>query len=59
MPETRRLSTRALSLYRVKVTEDEVPWDDIAFASVRFGLEAWFEDRRLGRPRLHMTAFHP
>lgn len=41
------------------VKEEDVPWDDIAFASVRFGLEAWFEDRRLGRPRLHMTAFHP
>lgn len=41
------------------VSEDEIPWDEIAFASVRFGLEAWLEDRRSGRPRLHMTAFHP
>jgi ADP-ribose pyrophosphatase YjhB (NUDIX family) len=41
------------------VTEDEIPWDEIAFASVRFGLEAWLEDRRSGRPRLHMTSFHP
>jgi ADP-ribose pyrophosphatase YjhB (NUDIX family) len=41
------------------VSEDEIPWDDIAFASVRFGLEAWLEDRRSGRSRLHMTAFHP
>ena len=47
------------SLEARMVAEDEIPWDDIAFASVRFGLETWLEDRRLGRPRLHMTAFHP
>ncbi len=41
------------------IDPDDIPWDDIAFASVRFGLEAWLEDRRTGRPRLHMTAFHP
>lgn len=41
------------------IDPDDIPWDDIAFASVRFGLEAWLEDRRTGRPRLHTTAFHP
>lgn len=39
-------------------TEDEIPWDDIAFPSVRFALETWLEDRRLGRTGLlHMTTF--
>ncbi len=37
--------------------EEEIPWDDIAFPSVRFALEVWFEDRRQGRAGLHMTAF--
>ena len=41
------------------IETDDIPWDDIAFASVRFGLEAWLEDRRTGRPRLHTTAFRP
>ena len=35
----------------------EIPWDDIAFPSVRFALETWLEDRRQGRIGLHMTAF--
>lgn len=38
--------------------EDEIPWDDIAFPSVRFALESWLEDRRQGRTGyLHMTTF--
>jgi ADP-ribose pyrophosphatase YjhB (NUDIX family) len=37
--------------------EEEIPWDDIAFPSVRFALEVWLEDRRQGRAGLHMTAF--
>jgi ADP-ribose pyrophosphatase YjhB (NUDIX family) len=41
------------------IEPDDIPWEDIAFASVRFGLEAWLEDRRTGRPRLHTTAFRP
>jgi ADP-ribose pyrophosphatase YjhB (NUDIX family) len=41
------------------IEPDDIPWDDIAFASVRFGLEAWLEDRRTGQPRLHTTAFRP
>ena len=36
--------------------EDEIPWDEIAFASVRFALESWIEDRRNGEARLHETA---
>ncbi len=41
------------------IDPEDIPWDDIAFASVRFGLEAWLEDRRTGRPRMHTTAFRP
>ena len=41
------------------IEPNDIPWEDIAFASVRFGLEAWLEDRRTGRPRLHTTAFRP
>ena len=37
--------------------EEEIQWDEIAFPSVRFALETWFEDRRLKKPRLHTTAW--
>ena len=33
--------------------EDEIPWNDIAFASVRFALERYFEDRRERHERMH------
>jgi ADP-ribose pyrophosphatase YjhB (NUDIX family) len=39
--------------------EEEIPWDEIAFPSVRFALETWLEDRRLGQFRLHTTAWRP
>lgn len=38
-------------------TEDEIPWDEIAFPSVRYSLGAWLDDRREGVERLHHTAF--
>lgn len=31
-------------------SEDEIPWDDIAFKTTRETLRCFFEDRRLGRP---------
>lgn len=34
-------------------TEAEVPWDDIAFPTVRFTLERFFADRRRGQFGLH------
>ena len=43
-PET--METR---LYR----EDEIPWDDIAFRTVRETLERFFADRRLGQFPVH------
>jgi ADP-ribose pyrophosphatase YjhB (NUDIX family) len=34
-------------------TEAEIPWDDIAFASVRFALERYFHDRRVHAEGIH------
>lgn len=49
-------SAGAESLDVALVTEAEVPWDEIAFPSVRFTLEHYFADRRAGRPFvLHTT----
>ena len=36
-------------------SEDEVPWPELAFPSVRFTLERWFADRREGRRELHFA----
>lgn len=36
--------------------EHEVPWDEIAFRTVRETLQRFFEDRRLGRPYALHTA---
>jgi ADP-ribose pyrophosphatase YjhB (NUDIX family) len=33
--------------------EDEIPWDEIAFRTVRETLQAFFDDRRKGRFELH------
>ncbi len=35
--------------------EDDIPWDDLAFPSVRFALEKYLEDRREQVERLHVT----
>ena len=34
-------------------TEDQIPWDEIAFRTVRETLEHYFEDRRQGRFHFH------
>lgn len=39
------------------VDEDEVPWDDLAFATVRFTLKRFFEDRRRGQFQFHTEDF--
>ena len=35
--------------------EREIPWDELAFPVIHEALERFFEDRRLGRPRMHMS----
>lgn len=39
-------------------TEDEIPWDEIAFRTVERTLRWFFEDRRTGRDKLHVDAIH-
>jgi len=41
------------SLETALYEETAIPWDDIAFASIRFALEHYFADRRAGTERLH------
>ena len=33
--------------------EDEIPWDELAFRTVKKTLECWWEDRRAGRFEVH------
>ena len=41
-------------------TEAEIPWDEIAFASVRFALERYYADRREQLERIHFhDIVHP
>lgn len=46
------------SLETELVHVDEIPWDELAFPSVRFTLERFIEDRRSGQYALHTTAIH-
>ena len=46
------------SLETKLVEEAEIPWAEIAFPSVRFTLERYLEDRRLGRFGFHITTWH-
>jgi len=39
--------------------EAEIPWDQIAFASVRNTLTRYYEDRRNGEYRFHMGTIEP
>ena len=39
------------------VPEERIPWDDIAFPSVRFTLERYLEDRRAGSFGFHITTW--
>jgi len=38
------------------VTIDEIPWDELAFRTVRRGLELWVQDRRTGSYGTHTEA---
>ena len=40
-------------------TENDVPWDDLAFATVRNTLRHYFADRRSGEFRFHMGTIAP
>ena len=37
--------------------EDKIPWDEIAFSSVKFSLENFFRDRAAGEPGLHLGGY--
>jgi len=39
-------------------TEDEIPWDKLAFRTVERTLRWYFEDRRNGNGKLHVDAIH-
>ena len=39
--------------------EDEIPWDEIAFITVRRTLRHYFDDRRSGEFRFHMGTIDP
>jgi ADP-ribose pyrophosphatase YjhB (NUDIX family) len=40
--------------------EAQIPWDDIAFPSIRFALRCYFEDRRAALELLHFSDIeHP
>lgn len=40
------------------VTEDEIPWPEIAFPSTEFTLRRYLEDRAAGADRHHFTEFN-
>jgi hypothetical protein len=44
------------SLESMLCTEEQIPWDEIAFRSVDFALRRYLEDRREGVDRHHFTA---
>ena len=35
--------------------EDEIPWEEIAFRTVKETLQRWFEDHRKGQYSLHFA----
>ena len=44
------------SLEAALLSEEEIPWNEIAFRSVMYTLKAFFEDRRRGSFDLHTTS---
>jgi ADP-ribose pyrophosphatase YjhB (NUDIX family) len=48
----------AESLDTKLVQEADIPWEEIAFPSIRFTLERYLEDRRLGRFGFHIATWH-
>ena len=58
-----RFAAGAESLETTLYEEEQIPWADVAFPSISFSLQRYFEDRRQGREGLHITdiehALHP
>ena len=44
------------SLEAVLMSEEQIPWDEIAFRSVSYTLKAFFEDRQRGHFDLHTAS---
>jgi ADP-ribose pyrophosphatase YjhB (NUDIX family) len=38
-------------------TEENIPWQEIAFASSRFALKKYFEDRKNGTQEIHLGTY--
>ncbi|MGH8306824.1 MAG: NUDIX hydrolase [Gammaproteobacteria bacterium] len=47
----------AETLETVLIDESRIPWTDIAFPSVRYTLERFFEDRRRGQFEFHISTW--
>lgn len=47
------------SLETILFDEADIPWDELAFRSVRFCLERYFSDRRQGQFGLHQLVLPP
>ncbi len=43
------------SLETALVDPDAIPWEELAFPSIRFSLEAWLKDRESGREDFHVS----
>jgi ADP-ribose pyrophosphatase YjhB (NUDIX family) len=52
-------SAGAESLETRLFTEDEIPWDEIAFITVRRTLRHYFDDRRRGEFQFHIGTIEP
>jgi ADP-ribose pyrophosphatase YjhB (NUDIX family) len=46
------------SLETVLFDEQQLPWKDIAFPSVRYALERFFDDKRRGQFGFHISTWH-
>ncbi|MGA9853239.1 MAG: NUDIX hydrolase [Gammaproteobacteria bacterium] len=52
-----RFGVGAETLETALFAESAIPWEEIAFPSVRYTLECFFEDRRCGRFEFHITTW--
>ncbi|MFT4526246.1 MAG: ADP-ribose pyrophosphatase YjhB (NUDIX family) [Bacteroidia bacterium] len=40
------------------MSPDEIPWDDLAFASSKFALKKWIESNGDSKTKVHLGSFH-